>query len=188
MKIRMIATVLAAVLVVPVALAEAPKAKIYVMDASEGKSEGHLVGFAIRPARENAPIGLAVAATGHETSDDWGSGFGMILEGSRPAAKGVTADEIQEVVNAESGARPVLIYVEVTKQQQDEVKALIKKWSAVDDSVDGAGNVAMNFGQEVLDALGLKRPYRSGLGGSNAVQWFGDIPAFNRTAIVEETE
>lgn len=188
MKSHLVIALLAAVLVMPVAFGEAPAPKMISMDVSDGKSEGHIVAFGIRAAREGAPMGLAVAVPGHQSGEDWGPGFGMIMEGARPVAKSVPAEDIEAVITAEGDVRPVVIYVAVTSKQHADVKTIVAKWGAIEEHIDDASNVTMNFAQEVLDALGMKRPYRSGLGGSNAVQYMGDIPAFNRTSIVEESD
>jgi hypothetical protein len=68
----------------------------------------------------------------------------------------------------------------VSAAQHDDMKKLLDKWTAIEKHQDPVMDVAVNFAQEALDALHMKRSYRSGLGGLNAVQYYADIAVNNR--------
>lgn len=173
--------VLGCALILAAGLAAAEvKPKIIEMDAAEGAAKDHWVAFISRLDREGARSGSAVVAEG--SAETLGTAFGLVRVDAKPKATGVDKAKFKELTEGETGAQPVLIKVSVTADQHKKVRDTIAKYTKKE-QVNTPNNVTLNFAQEVLDALGLKRPYRSGLAGSIPSQYFTDIPLFNRKKV-----
>jgi len=152
--------------------------KVTEIDASGGKSTGHWVIFLSKGAAANAPIGTAAAVVGHGDSIE--GAFGMNVQGGKPVASAISADVVKAERASEKEPGAITLIVKVTADQHAAVKKIIETWSAIAEHNDAPNDVAVNFAQEVIDALGMKRAYRTGLAPVNPIQYFGDLAVVNR--------
>ena len=163
----------AAALALPLtALAEE---KLSHLDVSGGASQGHWVMLVSKAMVPKARLGTAVGAVGK--SDKFEAGFGMSVKASRPTVAPVSEADLKAVRENDKDPRTTTTIIDVSPEQYKTIKAIVEKWAAVEEHVDGPINVAMNFGGEIFKALGFKMPYRSG---ANAIQYWEDAAVLNR--------
>lgn len=148
------------------------------VDASGGKSKGQWVIFLSKGMSASAPIGTAAAVVGN--GDKIEAAFGMNVQGGKPVASAISADVITAERTSDKEPAATTLIVKVTAEQHDAVKKIIEQWSAIEEHADAPNDVAVNFAQEVIDALGMKRAYRTGLAPVNPIQYFGDLSIVNR--------
>jgi len=148
------------------------------LDVSGGDHEGHWVMFFSKAMSPNAPMGTAGAAAGKgETLE---AAFGLVVKNSRPSLSVVTKEQINALRDDESAPATTITLIDVTPEQYAKAKAAIDKYSAVEEQVDTAPNVAMNLAYEVFKELPVKQPYRSGLGSTTVLTYYEDIGTLNR--------
>lgn len=152
--------------------------KLVEVDASEGKSTGQWVMFLSKAQAANAPTGTCAVAIGN--GDTIEAAYGMSIEGGKPVVSAIAADVITAERASDKEPAASTTIVKVSEAQYAEVKKIIEKWTAIEKHEDPVMDVAVNFVQEPLDALGMKRSYRSGLGGLNPAQYYADIAINNR--------
>lgn len=152
--------------------------KLTEVDASGGKSTGQWVIFLSKGQAPGAPTGTCAVAVGN--GDTIEAAYGMNIQAGKPAVTAITADVIKAERTSDKEPIATTLIVKVTGAQHDDMKKIIAKWTAIEKHADPVMDVAVNFVQEAVDALGMKRSYRSGLGGLNPVQYYGDLAIKNR--------
>jgi hypothetical protein len=105
-----------------------------------------------------------------------------LIDGTKQKATALDRDQYKELTEGEKGGDPTIIKVAVTAEQHKKVKEIVAKYTKLEQQ-DSPNDVNLNFAQEVLSALGFKRPYRSGLSGTMSLQYYTDIPRYNRKLV-----
>ncbi len=126
----------------------------------------------------NAPTGLAAMAVGN--GNKFEAAYGMSIAAGAPVVAAVGEDVIKAERASDREPVTTTIMVKVTAEQHDAVKKTIDTWSAIKEHQDPLNDVAVNFAQEVIDALKMKRAFRGGLAPINPVQYFADLATVNR--------
>jgi len=152
--------------------------KLTEADASGGKSSGQWVLFLSKGQAPGAPTGTCAVAVGN--GDTIEAAYGMNIKAGKPVVSAIAADAIKADRASDKEPMATTLVVKVTGAQHDDVKKLLEKWTAIEKHEDSVMDVSVNFVQEVVDALGMKRSYRSGLGGLNPVQYYADLAINNR--------
>jgi len=152
--------------------------KLTEVDASGGKSSGQWVLFLSRAQAPNAPTGTCAVAIGNGETIE--AAYGMNIKAGKPEVSAIAADLIKSERAATSEPGATTIVVKVSAEQHADMKKILDKWTAIEKHEDPVMDVSVNFVQEAIDALGMKRSYRSGLGGLNPVQYYADISVNNR--------
>lgn len=178
-----VAVALAAALAFPVAATAGET--VTNMDTNWGDESGYWVVFVAKAMSEGAPVGTIGVATGK--GDRQTAGFGMSVQKSKPVAAALGAELVNEARTSDKEPGAITIIVEVSREQYDEVKAAAEKYVAIENPIDNAVNSLLNCTQDALDALGLRRPYRSGLAPPNPVTYYSDIPTMNRKFLKEDS-
>jgi hypothetical protein len=155
------------------------------LDASGGKAKDHHVIFVSKAMAQDAPAGTAAVAA--YAGDKFEGAFGMSVQAGKPVASAVSEDVIKSERASEKEPATSTMVIAVSDEQYSEVKALIEKWSAIEEHIDAPNNVTANFVVAVVDALGMKRAYRSGLQPVNPIQYFEDLAVINRKLGKENT-
>ena len=148
------------------------------LDVSDGNHEGHWVMFFSKATEKDAPMGSVGVAVGKGNSFE--GAFGMILKNSRPALGAVTEKDIEALRADEKAPAATITLIDVTPEQYAVAKEAVDAYSAKEEHVDRETDVAMNFAYDVFKHLPLKRPYRSGLGGANVINYYADLGLLNR--------
>lgn len=148
------------------------------LDVSDGNHEGHWVMFFSKAQAPDAPMGTVGAAVGK--GDSFEGAFGMIVKSSRPLASVIKEEDIDALRADEEAPATTTTLIDLSPKQYAAAKEAIDKYSAKEEHVDRATDVAMNFAFDVFKDLPLKRPYRSGLGGANVITYYSDIGLLNR--------
>ena len=152
--------------------------KLVKLDASGGNAKDHWVMFVSKAMAPAAPAGTAAVAVGQ--GDKFEGAFGMSVVGGKPVASAVSEETVKSERASDKEPIASTMIIAVTAEQHDEVKALVEKWSAIEEHTDAPNNVTANFVVDVVDALGMKRAYRSGLQPVNPIQYFEDLAVLNR--------
>ena len=152
--------------------------KLTEVDASGGKSTGQWVIFLSRGQAAGAPTGTCAVAIGNGETIE--AAYGMNIQAGKPAVTAIAADVIKAERTSDKEPFATTLKVKVTGAQHDSIKKILAKWTAIEKHTDPVMDVSVNFVQEVIDALGMKRAYRSGLGGLNPVQYYADLSIKNR--------
>ncbi len=152
--------------------------KLLELDATGGTSTGHWVMVVSKAMAPNAPTGLAAMAVGN--GDTLEQAYGMSIAAGKPAVGAVSEDVIKAERASDREPVTTTIVVKVTAEQHDAVKKIIGDWSAIKEHVDPLNDVTVNFAQEVIAALKMKRAFRGGLAPINPVQYFADLATVNR--------
>ncbi len=148
------------------------------LDVSGGDHEGHWIMFFSKALAPNAPMGTVGAAVGK--GDSFEGAFGMIVKSSKPTLGAATQEDIKAIRADEKAPATTITLIDVTPEQYAAAKEAIDTYSAREEHIDRATDVAMNFAYDVFKDLPLKRPYRSGLGGANVITYYADIGLLNR--------
>ncbi len=151
---------------------------LYEIDASGGKAKECRVVFVSKPVSAGAPAGTAAVAA--YKGDTFEGAFGMNIQAGKPVASAVGEETIKSERASDKEPLATTIVATVTEQQYAEVKKLIDEWSAIKEHEDAPNNVTGNFVTPVVDALGMKRAYRSGLQPLDPVLYFKDLAVLNR--------
>lgn len=167
-----------AMVVLAIAPAVFAAEKLTEVDASGGTSKGQWVMFLSKAQAANAPTGTCAVAIGN--GDTIEAAYGMSVQGGKPVVAAIATDLIKSERASDKEPAATTLIVKVSAEQYAEVKKIIEKWSAIKEHVDPVNDVAVNFVQEPVDALGMKRSYRSGLGGLNPAQYYADLAVNNR--------
>ncbi len=152
--------------------------KLTEADASGGTSTGQWVLFLSKGQAAGAPVGTCAVVLGN--GDMIEAAYGMSIQAGKPVVSAIAADVIKAERASDTEPVATTLIVKVSGAQHDEVKKILDKWTAIETHVDPVMDVAVNFVQEAVDALGMKRAYRSGLGGLNPVQYYADLSIKNR--------
>lgn len=152
--------------------------KLTEVDGSGGKSTGQWVMFLAKGQAENAPTGTCAIVLGN--GDTIEMAYGMNIQGGKPVASAITADVIKAERTSDKAPDASTLIVKVSPEQHDAVKKIMEKWTAIEEHTDPVMDATVNFAQEVIDELNMKRSYRSGLGGLNPVQYYADLSIHNR--------
>lgn len=169
---------IAAIAMAPVASAEL----LRNLNLSGGESEGHWVIVTAKALKEGAPMGEAIIGIGK--GEDLEAAFGMVLKNYKPAVGAVTAEQLAEVRTSDKAPEAQTAIIKVNADQYAKIAEIVKRYSETEEFTDNPTNVAMNYATEVLRAIGgMKMPYRSGLGSSNAINYFNDIGVLNRKKV-----
>ena len=155
------------------------------LDVSDGKSEGHWVMFFSKAMAKNAPMGTVGVAVGK--GDSCEAAFGMLVKSSKPAVGTITEEEIKALRADEKGPAATITLIDVTPEQYAAAKEAVDTYSAREEHIDRATDVAMNFAYSVFKHLPLKQPYRSGLGGANVINYYADIGLLNRKLVKKDS-
>lgn len=158
---------------------------VYEIDASGGKAKDHRVIFVSKPVSEGAPAGTAAVAA--YKGDKFEGAFGMNIQAGKPVASAVSEETIKSERASDKEPLATTIVATVSEQQYAEVKKRIEEWSAIKEHQDAPNNVTGNFVTPVVDALGMKRAYRSGLQPLDPVLYFKDLAVLNRNLGHEKT-
>ena len=148
------------------------------LDVSDGNHEGHWVMFFSKAMAKNAPMGTVGVAVGK--GDSFEGAFGMIVKSSRPTLGPATEEDIEALRADEKAPAATITLVDVTPEQYAAAKEAVDAYSAKEEHVDRATDVAMNFAYDVFKNLPLKKPYRSGLGGANVINYSAELGLLNR--------
>ena len=89
-------------------------------------------------------------------------------------------DDIEALRADEKAPAATITLIDVTPEQYAVAKEAVDAYSAKEEHVDRETDVAMNFAYDVFKHLPLKRPYRSGLGGANVINYYADLGLLNR--------
>ncbi len=152
--------------------------KLTEVDGSGGKSTGQWVMFLSKGQAANAPTGTCAVVLGNGENIE--AAYGMNVQGGKPVVSVIPADVIKAERASDKAPDATTLIVKVSPEQHDAVKQIIDKWAAIKEHVDPVMDVAINFVQEPVDALGMKRAYRSGLGGLHPVNYYADLSVVNR--------
>lgn len=153
------------------------------IDLREAASGDLYVMVCTRPIKPKSTSGDAfvVVGKGNPSSAESFSGtFGMYVDQGKQAVGKVPAARVTEIRGAASPPETTTFIVHVDKELFQQVADIVEAYSTQDEFPDNAANVALNIGGEVVSALGLKMPYRSGLGNVNPPQYYHDIGVLNR--------
>lgn len=172
--------VLMGIVLTPVAMAGETVTKI---DASDGASTGHWVCFVSKPTATNSTKGTLGAAVGK--GDSFEGAFGLFVEGGKTKISRLTHETLKEARESDKAPDTLTIIIQVTEEQFTKAKAIIDRYSAMKEYLDSPTNTVLNSSGEVLSALGLRLPYRSGLSTPNPFVWHSDITIKNRKLIQE---
>jgi hypothetical protein len=148
------------------------------VDASGGTSNGQWVLFISKGAAPNAPMGTAAVAVGK--GDKFQAGYGLHMAAGKPTVAAVKEELIKSERESDKEPAATTLIVKVSKDQHAEVTKIIKEWTKIEEHIDPPNDVAVNFVQEIIDALGMKRAYRTGLAPVNPVQYYADLSIVNR--------
>lgn len=173
--VAQVAVMLGVLAMMPAAFA---KEELSKLDASEGKSKGHWVMFVSKGMAPNAPMGTVAAGVGKD--DKLEAAFGMFIESARPQVGEVKAETIKEARESDDEPAATTVIVKATPEQYKAVKAIVDEWNKKEEFINRPNDEVVNFAQEVLDAMGMDRPYRPGLAPVNPVLYFSDIAIVNR--------
>ncbi len=133
----------------------------------------------------NAPMGTVAAAVGKD--DKLETAFGMFVEAARPQVGEIEAETIKEARESDKEPAATTVIVKATPEQYKTVKGIIEDWNEREEFVNRPNDEVVNFAQEVLDAMGMDRPYRPGLAPVNPVLYFSDIAIVNRKLGKDDT-
>ena len=153
------------------------------IDMRENATGDLYVMFCARPIQPKSPAGDAfiVVGEGNPSSEESFAGiFGMHVKQGRQAVGKVPTERVAEVRSAGAPSETTTFIVHVDEDLYKQVAEIVETYSAQEKFPDNAQNVALNFGSEVVKTLGLKLPYRSGLGGANAPLYYKDAGVLNR--------
>lgn len=152
--------------------------KVVELDASGGTAAGAWVMIFSKAMSPNAPMGTAAVAVGD--GDKFEGAFGMSIEAAKPVVSTISQEKIKEERASEKVPEATTVMIKVSAEQHDAVKKIIEAWGAKKDFIDPPNDLAVNFVQEIVDALGMKRAYRTGLAPVNPIQYYGDLAVVNR--------
>ena len=141
------------------------------IDLRENASGDLYVMVCARPVQPKSASGDAFFVVGEgdpSSSESFSGSFGMYVNQGKQAVGKVPAARVTEVRGAGAPPETSTFIVHVDKELFQQVFP------------DNAMNVALNIGGEVVRTLGLKLPYRSGLGNVNPPLYYNDIGVLNR--------
>ena len=153
------------------------------IDLRENASGDLYVMVCARPVQPKSSSGDAFFVVGEgdpSSAESFSGSFGMYVNQGKQAVGKVPAARVTEVRGAGAPPETSTFIVHVDKELFQQVAAIIEPYSAQEDFPDNAMNVALNIGGEVVRTLGLKLPYRSGLGNVNPPLYYNDIGVLNR--------
>lgn len=153
------------------------------IDMRENATGDLYVMFCARPIQPKSSSGdaIIVVGEGNPSSEESFTGiFGMYVNQGKQAVGKVPAARVTEVRGAGGPSETTTFIVHIDKELYQQVADIVETYSAQEKFPDNAQNVALNFGGEVVKTLGLKLPYRSGLGGANAPLYYKDAGVLNR--------
>lgn len=148
------------------------------IDASGGTSKGQWVIILSKGAAANAPVGTAAVVLGN--GDTFEAAYGMSMVAGKPTVAAIGEDIIKSERESDKEPLANTAIVKVSAEQHEAVKQIIEKWAKIAEHVDPPNDVAVNFVQEIVDALGMKRAYRTGLGPVNPILYYADLGVVNR--------
>lgn len=106
--------------------------------------------------------------------------YGMITKNGKPAMARVSDRKIKEIRGAKGTAESHTLIVKVSAAQYDSVKKIVEKWIAKESHPLPPKVTSTDFVVEVISAVGLKMPYRTGLGIPNPIVFYEDLSKVNR--------
>ncbi len=175
MRSMAVFSVVLAALAVPVAFAAE---QVREIDASGGTSKGQWVIILSKAAAANAPIGTAAVVLGN--GDTFEAAYGMSVVAGKPVVATIAEDVIASERASEKEPAASTLIVKVSEAQHGEIKKILDTWAKKPEHIDPPNDVAVNFAQEIVDALGMKRAYRTGLGPVNPILYYADLSTINR--------
>ena len=175
MNQRAILLMAAIALLAPMAMAAEQAREI---DASGGTSKGQWVAIVSKPAATNAPVGTAAVVLGK--GDKFEAAYGMTMVAGKPTVATISEDTIKAERESDKEPLATTVIVKVSAEQHATIEKILKEWDAKPEHIDPPNDVAVNFAQEIVDALGMKRAYRTGLGPVNPILYYADLGLINR--------
>lgn len=148
------------------------------IDASGGTSKGQWVIILSKAAAANAPIGTAAVVLGN--GDKFEAAYGMSIVAGKPVVASIAEEVIRSERTSEKEPAASTLIVKVSEAQHAEIKKIIDTWAQKPEHIDPPNDVAVNFVQEIVDALGMKRAYRTGLAPVNPILYYADLSTVNR--------
>lgn len=143
-------------------------------------AEGRYVLFCSHASGTPVGWGFVVLAEGPDPEKAQVKGaYGLVVKDGQPAIATLTPEEVAKVRSVEGDPQPQTLIIRVDQAQYDQAAKLMAEWSKKEYNVD-PDIAALDFFTPVIKALGLKEPYRTGLGRPNPQVYLDDLYKLNR--------
>lgn len=145
--------------------------------------EFHYVTFISRAESEGSTSGDAIVVIGKGRSADkmtYEAAYGMVESGGDVQMDALSERRVQRIREHRGRPETQTLIVKVTQEQYDRVADLINEWSAKTEFDVPTIISSTNFAVEVIKAVGLDMPYRTGLGVQNPITFYQDLALLNR--------